>query len=114
MSPRQPMPPPGEKKAPAVVIGIGEAKPAGKPDDAMGGKASEADAIVLRAGDKTCSSCANYTPESGDCSAVDGNFEADDRCLRFYEAQGAGDENETAPDSDDGRMPGMRDEVLAQ
>lgn len=66
--------------------------------DGGNGLASDDDAIVLRAGDKTCQSCKNWTPEDGTCAKVDGSpFDPDDRCLRYYEKMEGG-----APQPDDG------------
>jgi hypothetical protein len=94
------MPPPGAKK-PSAVIAIG-IEPKGKPADGMtddaGGKESESDAIVLRGGEKTCESCKNYDAQQGTCQKVDGQFDPDDRCLRYYDA--GSEEMEEAEESE--------------
>lgn len=74
--------------------------PAGAGDDA-GGKESPEEAIVLRAGEKTCQTCTNWTPESGECSKVEGVFDPEDRCLRYYEAEG-GEAGEEAAEGEPG------------
>ena len=83
------MPPPGAKK-PSAAIAISvepKVQPAdGMDDDSSSGKESESDAIVLRGGEKTCESCTNYDAQQGTCQKVDGQFDPDDRCLRYYEA----------------------------
>ena len=103
------MPPPGKKPSAVIAIGI---EPKGKPadgmaDDSAGSKESEADAIVLRGGDKTCESCTNYDAQQGTCEKVDGQFDPDDRCLRFYES--AEDE---AKEGDESGMSAPKGEMM--
>jgi hypothetical protein len=80
-----------------------------------GGKASAEEALVIRADDgKTCQACENYEPTDGSCSAVDGVYSPDDRCLRYFEKLGGeGDDDEQddqmpAEDADAGAPPPMK------
>lgn len=97
------MPPPGEKKPAAVIaIGIGPKKgegpdtPAADRTAGPGKKASVADAHVVRS-DQHCQNCTNYTPESGECSKVEGPFDPDDSCIRYFTPIGGHSE----PDADE-------------
>jgi hypothetical protein len=102
------MPPPGLKKPDLAVAVEIEPKPGMRnEDDDAQGKESEADAIVLRGGEKTCESCAHYRAESGDCEKVQGQFGPDDRCLRYYDAgsEQAEEMNEDMSGSNMGEMP---------
>jgi hypothetical protein len=80
------MPPPGKKPSVAIAVGIDPKKPMQGGDDDAQGKESETDAIVLRGGEKTCESCTNYDMQNGACKKVQGQFDPDDRCLRYYSA----------------------------
>ncbi len=104
------MAPPGMKgKKPGIMIAVGVDKPKGmkapgledkapmKPDaEDEGGKASVAEAHKVGA-DQHCKDCANYQAESGECSKVDGYWDPEDACVRYFEAAG----NEEEPDADD-------------
>jgi hypothetical protein len=85
------------------------ASPGNGSDDATdpgdGAKASDAEAIVLRADDKTCQSCMNWEPTDGSCSKVEGVFAPDDRCLRFYQA------SDGSPDTDNSQDMGSPDSM---
>lgn len=105
------MPPPKKPVGAALVI---EAKPkpdAGEPkapEDEASGKESPEEAIVLRSGDKICGTCAHFM--GGECAKVEGQFEPEDRCLRYWEAMG-GDEEMGEPegmDAMEGEPMGMR------
>lgn len=110
------MPPPGAAHPGIMIaVGVSKKKPGeedeGSPDDILppkgadsapgadsdgrhdgGDLATPEEAIVLRADDKTCQSCENWTPESGMCSKVQGSpFDGSDRCLRYYEPVSGGD-----------------------
>jgi hypothetical protein len=109
------MPPPGGKKPGlTVAIGVGPSKsgPPGddkpdtpdestpKPED--GGKVSPEQAVVLRAGEE-CHMCQNYAPESGECSKVEGYFDPEDRCIKYFTPiPGAKDDEES---EEGGMMP---------
>lgn len=93
------MPPPGGGLM--IAIGLGKKKPGmdrsamqndresdeqDAPDHEEGEyKSSEGEAIVLRAGEKVCGQCANYDPIDGSCQQVNGSFDPNDRCLRYFE-----------------------------
>lgn len=111
--------PPGEKR-PGLTIAIGLPRKQGPPpaDDASaaptaapdatdpdapaeGGKASAAEAWVTKA-DEHCKDCSNYHPDTGECDAVEGYYQPEDACKKYFEAVGEG-----AGDEDAGPMAGM-------
>jgi len=110
------MPPPGGKKPAAVVAigipkgGAGDSQTGGDPG--ASGKASPAEAHVVKA-DQHCKDCENWDPSSGDCSAVDGNYDAEDACIKYFQAGGDepdADDAASAPDTgagDSSMPPGM-------
>lgn len=69
--------------------------PPGMEDKKPMGKASPEDAQVIRA-DMHCLDCHNYDPTSGECSKVEGSFDPQDGCVKFFEAIG-----QDEPDDDD-------------
>jgi hypothetical protein len=98
--------PPGK---PGVVIAVGM-KPDGKsgrmgppggsqPGAAGKTKASPVEATVIRSNEH-CIDCKNYNPQDGTCEQVDGQFDPQDACVKYFSPAG-GDE----PDADD-RAPG--------
>jgi hypothetical protein len=102
------MPPPGTKEpALTVAIGVGKPKSSGNgnggpaddpqlesdPSGGPGGKASPADAHVVKA-DHHCKDCENWDPSSGDCSEVDGNYDAEDACIKYFEPIGSPDDDD--------------------
>jgi hypothetical protein len=114
---KRPMPPPGKKPALTVAIGVGKPPDGGGPDappdsgmpKAPGsdggekgeGKAPPERAIVIRA-DQQCKDCENYTPESGECSEVEGFFDPSDACWCYFEPLSG----ESPGDTDDkGALP---------
>lgn len=108
---------PPKKKKPSLTVAIGlkpkemappgedpPADPGGADDGggddptgagAAGAKHTEAEAHVLRE-DKHCKSCLNWSGADGSCAKVEGVFEPEDACVRYWEAGGTGE-----PDSDD-------------
>lgn len=106
------MPPPGKKPSAVIAIGIEpKGKPMGADPDDIGGKESEADAIVLRGGEKTCESCVNYDAQQGSCEKVDGQFDPDDRCLRYYEAGSEENEEQDEMRGEEMTPPGAQREM---
>jgi hypothetical protein len=56
-----------------------------------GAKASRDDAGFIPAG-QICGACENFTKQTGDCSKVEGTFQAHDTCKVYFEASnGAGE-----------------------
>ena len=100
------MPPPGGH-GPGVAIVIGPAHdgasgkmpPPGSDAPQPGGKASPEEAGVVKA-DAHCIDCDNYSPDTGACSKVEGSFDPDDACSKYFEPV-ANDESNEAPDADD-------------
>ncbi len=109
------MAPPGmKKKKPALVVDVavgkdkGPMKPPGMasdepempetPDMGSGGKKHSVEEAHKVAENEHCSDCVHYQAESGECETVDGYWDPDDACVRFFEAGGASEE----PDADDG------------
>lgn len=88
------MPPPGSPK---------EMPPEEKPEEA-GGKHTAEEAHPVRA-DQHCKDCANYQGESGDCSKVDGYWDPEDACVRFFEAGSGDDEAAEDPMEEVGESP---------
>jgi hypothetical protein len=70
------MPPPG-------LDHVEEHDTAGAGAGDEGAKATREKALVIP-DDHHCKDCANWTPESGDCSKVEGNFTPDSACLRYF------------------------------
>lgn len=70
-----------------------------------GGKASREKALFIPASHH-CGECVNYSPESGECSKVDGMFQPEDACLRMFKHISEVDEH-TEPDAD--QMGGASD-----
>ncbi len=120
------MAPPGmkeKKKKPAVAIAVGVGKPGGMAPPGMedddegidhpeahdqsaesGGKVTREKALFIPA-DHHCKDCVNYDASSGDCSKVEGVFDAEDSCLRYFRHANPEDEE---PDADDqGGPPDM-------
>jgi hypothetical protein len=101
------MPPPGgDGPGVAIVIGTHGDKPGGKmappgtPDKPQGsGKASPEEAGVVKA-DAHCIDCQNYAPDTGACSAVDGTYDPDDACSKYFQPV-ADDDSGEEPDADD-------------
>jgi hypothetical protein len=63
------------------------------------GKASPEEAGVVKA-DRHCIDCANYSPDTGACSAVEGVFDPDDACIQYFE-----------PVAEDGEQPDLDDKA---
>lgn len=106
------MPPPGSKKkmpmpdmAPKGMRppGSKEMPPEEKPEE-EGGKHTAEEAHPVRA-DQHCKDCANYQAESGDCSKVDGYWDPEDACVRFFEAGSGDDEDAEDPAEEAGESP---------
>lgn len=101
------MPPPGEGKKPGglvIAVGVGKDKPGASSEDPAAGKAkaSAEQAHVVR-NNEHCKDCVHYQGESGECEKVDGTFDPEDSCVRYFEAAGGG---EKEPDADEaGGMP---------
>lgn len=93
-SPREMPPPPGREMAGSKPRD--EPKPK-EPEENEGPKMSAEEAIVLRSNDKVCGTCENYDAQNGMCNVVEGKFEPEDRCLRYWEALDDGDEDEDNP-----------------
>ena len=71
-------------------------------------EASLEDAGVIKA-DRHCIDCENYAPDTGACSKVEGSFDPDDACVRYFEPV-ADDESGEGPDADDdGQQSGAPD-----
>lgn len=92
----QPSPMPSKMRPPGAPEP--ESKPAGE-----GQKVSPEDAGVVR-NNEHCIDCSNYSPESGDCSKVEGYFDAQDSCVNYFDP--IGDEE---PDADDAGGPPDQD-----
>lgn len=73
----------------AIVIGVpkegGKGAPPGmdREQPREGGKASREEAGVVPP-DQHCIDCQNYDPQTGDCSKVEGSFEPDAACLKYF------------------------------
>lgn len=99
------MPPPGSGHGVAIVIAPDKGDggkmppPGGKVGPEDSGKASPDDAGVIRAA-MHCIDCENYSPDTGSCAKVEGSFEPDDACLKYFEPV-QDDESNEAPDADD-------------
>jgi hypothetical protein len=100
--------PPG--RGPGVVIAVGVPKPDGKGGrmgppgggmraEAGNTKASPIEATVIRS-DEHCIDCKNYNPQDGSCEEVDGSFDPQDSCVKYFSPL-----DESEPDADD-RAPG--------
>ena len=68
--------------------------------DKMGGaagktKASPVEATVIRS-DEHCIDCQNYNPQDGTCEQVDGQFDPQDACVKYFSPLDADE-----PDADD-------------
>ena len=109
----QRMPPPGpSNKKPGLVIAVGVPKGASGKGNRMpppgldhveehdtaapgaageGAKATREKALVIP-DDHHCKDCANWTPETGECAKVEGNFSPDAACLRYFGHLNAEDE----------------------
>lgn len=66
------------------------------------GKASRDEAGFIPAGQQ-CGDCSNYQKETGDCSKVDGQFQAGDSCSKYFSHAKGGMAASPEPDADDGR-----------
>ena len=102
------MAPPGVKKKPGLVIAVGM-KPGGMkppgmgkdapddtpPDDSQEGKKhSVAEAHKVGA-EEHCANCQHYQADSGECEEVEGYWDPQDACVKYFEAaNGAEDEEE--------------------
>lgn len=100
-SPREMPPPPSREMAsPKAPM---EEKPK-MPKEDEGPKMSAEEAIVLRASDKVCGTCENYDAQNGLCNVVEGKFEPEDRCLRYWEATDSdGDEDSPSMQLDEAK-----------
>lgn len=106
--------------SPAIIIGVGRKKgPPSMPppedgapakpkmgDDSNkpatpGKKASIAAAHKVGA-DQHCSNCTNYQAQSGECDKVQGMWEPDDACVRYFTPASGG---EGSPDEEAGESP---------
>ncbi len=105
------MTPFGKQGPPRPMRGGGGEKPPGMPPPAPPtmeqqetpgeGKVSREEALVVEAS-KHCSDCAHYNQGDGSCAKVDGQFEPEDACLRYFEPMGEeGEGEEMEPDADD-------------
>jgi hypothetical protein len=106
-----PPPPKGMKPGGPKMPGM-DPKPDPAAGSSPGGKASQKEALVISgdladamgglSDDATCGNCSML--QGSTCSAVDGDFQPNDRCLRYFESNGGSQE----PDADDaGGMPSM-------
>ncbi len=93
------------KMAPPQAPGADEPPPVGEGET----KASREKALVVLAAHH-CGQCENYQAESGECSKVEGSFDPDDACLRYFTPISEGEQeepesqepaNEQPPDYDD-------------
>lgn len=112
------MPPPGEKPALAIAIGVPKkSADNGKqaPDDNkdQGGKMPVEEALVVRS-DKHCNNCENYQPETGDCEKVEGSFDPDDACMRWFTPMGGAGHDEPDADEYGGASDNDADDMGAQ
>ena len=78
------MPPPGLDH-----VEQHDTAPPGAGDE--GAKATREKALVIP-DDHHCKDCANWTPESGDCAKVEGSFEPDAACIRYFQHLDEADE----------------------
>lgn len=86
------------------------APPMAKPDAGPAApekKHTEAEAHPVRA-DQHCKDCQNYQAETGECEEVEGMWQPEDACIRFFEpiSGGADDDEsaETEPDDEDNEL----------
>ena len=109
------MDPPSGKPKTAIAISVrpGKMGPPGMEDDApapdgepSGGKASVAEAHKVGA-EQHCSDCKNYQAESGDCTKVEGYWDPDDACVRYFTPMGGEDESAEDPAEEAGETPAM-------
>lgn len=70
---------------------------------AEGGKASREDALFVSS-DKHCGNCSNYSQQDGSCAKVDGQFDPEDACLRYFQA---GSSEQETPEEEATEVPGM-------
>lgn len=91
------MPPPGtdtpKGKGVAIIIGVphgkdsggnGRMPPPGSDAKPAGAKASRDEAGYV-AQDAHCIDCSNFSPDTGECSKVEGTFDADAACVHYFE-----------------------------
>ena len=57
--------------------------PGGSPGGKGDGKASPEEACVVRE-DAHCIDCANYSPDTGECSKVEGSYAPEDACAHYF------------------------------
>lgn len=88
------MPPPG---------GPDKASPPMDEPEGPAGKHSEAEAHPVRANEH-CKDCRNWVEMDGSCKEVEGSWEPEDACVKFFEPMGSEDPDE-APEDPDSGMP---------
>ena len=118
------MAPPGIKSSkPTMATQSAGPKPPGIPEDEgldhveehdedkEGGKATREKALYIPE-DHHCGQCVNYEVTSGECSKVEGYFEPEAACLRYFKHVDESDE-EKEPDADDmgGPSDGDADDI---
>lgn len=64
-----------------------------------GGKVSREDCVFIPAG-KHCGSCQKYSAETGECSKVEGVFDPEDACVRYFTAIGEDMDNDSGAEPD--------------
>jgi hypothetical protein len=83
------MPPPTQATESPESSGMGKMPPPGSPEPGAkpeGAKAtSEEVGAVLS--DKHCVDCANWNPDSGECSKVEGVWDPESGCAKFFEPE---------------------------
>ncbi len=89
---------------PPQAPGAGEPEP----DDNAGAKVSREKALVVEAAHH-CGQCENYQAESGECSKVEGSFDPDDACLRYFTPMS--DHQEPEDEEPTGEQPGDFDDA---
>lgn len=88
------MPPPGDDSPkPAMKEGT---------DNGAGKKVSVADAHKVGA-DQHCSQCQHYMGASGECEKVDGVWDPEDACVKYFTPASGGDEE--SPEEDASESP---------
>jgi hypothetical protein len=100
------MPPPGSDSGIAMSAPVPKSAPSGRmpppgtPEKVAGAKASRDEAGFVGA-ENHCIDCAMYDVETGDCAKVEGVFQPDDACAKFFEAVPDDESQESGPDADD-------------
>ena len=96
------MPPPGGSGVAIVIAPKDSGKmppPGSAPEKQGGGKASREDA-GFRTEDQKCIDCSNYSPDTGECSKVEGTMSPMETCGNYFNAMD--DEEGESPSQESG------------